>query len=97
MRLAFELAEENGLQHPFNKEKCMAGNKWNYNFLKRHPDLSVRQPEATPITRASRFNKVAVDNYFTLLEKLIDNYELTAERIFNNQIFPLCKEDVKRL
>ena len=77
MFIKFFKYEEKGLQHPFNKEKCMAGGKWYYNFLKRHPDLRFRQPEATPIARASGFNKAAVDHY------LIDKYELTAERIFN--------------
>ena len=71
------------MQHSFNKEKCMAGKKWYYNFQTFHPDLSVRQPEVTSIARASRFNKAVVDHYFTLLDELIDKYELTAERIFN--------------
>ena len=83
MSLAFEIANERGIDHPFNRDKSMAGKKWYYNFLKRHPDLSLRQPEATSISRASGFNKAAIDHYFNLLEELIDKHQLTADRIFN--------------
>ena len=36
MSLAFEIANERGIDHPFNRDKSMAGKKWYYNFLKRH-------------------------------------------------------------
>ena len=49
--LAFQLAARNGLAHAFNTTKLLAGNHWYYSFLKRHPELSLRQPEATSIAR----------------------------------------------
>ena len=45
--VAFQLAEKNGLSHAFNATKMMAGDHWYYTFLKRHPELSLRQPYAT--------------------------------------------------
>lgn len=45
-RLAFQLAEKNDLPHRFNKEKRAAGKKWLRSFLKRHPELSCRTPQA---------------------------------------------------
>ena len=48
MRLAFELAEEKDLQHPFNKEQCMVVKKWCYNFLKRHPARSHINSQSKP-------------------------------------------------
>ena len=83
MALAFEVAEENGLDHPFNREKRIAGKGWYYNFLKRFPDISLRQPEATSLSRATGFNRDAVSRYFDLLEDVIRKHNLTANRIFN--------------
>ena len=83
MALAFEVAEENGLDHLFNREKRSAGKGWHYNFLKRFPDISLRQPEATSLSRATGFNRDAVSRYFDLLEDVIRKHNLTANRIFN--------------
>ena len=68
MTLAFEVAEENGLDHPFNREKRSAGKGWYQSFLKRFPDISLRQPAATSLARATGFNRDAVSKYFGLLE-----------------------------
>jgi len=45
--LAYQLAEKNQINHPFVKENDQAGLDWMYSFMKRHPDLSIRKPEAT--------------------------------------------------
>ena len=37
--MAYELAEEKGIQHLFNKETGKAGRSWLHGFLQRHPDL----------------------------------------------------------
>ena len=47
--LAFQLAEANGLNVPFNKSSNKAGKDWLFNFLKRHPELSLRQPDSTSL------------------------------------------------
>ena len=67
MKLAYELAERNGLQHVFSRDKKSAEKDWFSRFIKRHPTLSLRQPEATSLARSSGFN--------------IDEYHLTATRI----------------
>lgn len=82
-RLAFQLAEENAIDHPFNKTEKIAGKGWMVGFLKRHPELSIRKPEATSGNRARGFNKVAVSQFFKLLGELVEKYQFTAERIFN--------------
>ena len=51
--LAFELAEANGIAHNFFKDEKMAGKKWYYLFMKRHPELSPRQPESTSMALTS--------------------------------------------
>ena len=57
----------------------MAGRDWVYNFRRRYPELSLRQPEATSLSRITGFNRVQVGKFYDLLEA-----ELSAKRyIFN--------------
>ena len=83
MKLAYEVAEKNDIPHGFNRIAKMAGKTWYRKFMLRHPEISLRQPEATSVARASGFNNEAVGRYFTLLEKIIDEHKLTAMRIYN--------------
>ncbi|XP_050301552.1 uncharacterized protein LOC126739782 [Anthonomus grandis grandis] len=82
-RLEFQLAELKEFDHPLNKELAMAGKDWMQSFLRRHPELSIRTPEATSGARAMGFNKVAVANFFNLLIETVDKYQLTADKIYN--------------
>lgn len=51
-RLAYEYAERNNLKYPPKwKETKSAGPDWFSSFLKRHPTLSIRTPEATSLAR----------------------------------------------
>eukprot|EP00794_Sanderia_malayensis_P018367 gene18367-20214_t len=50
-RLVFEFAEQNKLDHPFNKEKKMAGRDFVAGFLRRQKTLSLRKPEAIALNR----------------------------------------------
>lgn len=81
--IAFQLATRNNLSHKFNEDKGMAGRDWVDSFLKRHPTLTIRTPEATSGARAMGFNKVARDQFFDLLEKVVDEHKLTPDKIFN--------------
>ncbi|XP_069680594.1 uncharacterized protein [Periplaneta americana] len=83
MKLAYEIAEKNKLATWFNRETKSAGKEWFSGFMKRHPELSLRQPEATSLARASGFNRVVVGKFFDTLEHLVDQHKLTAARIFN--------------
>lgn len=55
--------------------------------MKRHPNLSLRQPRATSMSRATGFNKPAVadaDDFFSKLEAIIDKHDIKdAQRIYN--------------
>ena len=57
-KLAYDVAQANGLTVPFDDDKSKAGKDWLYGFLSRHPDLSLRKPELTTLSRATGFNKV---------------------------------------
>lgn len=83
-KLAFQVLEANPhLVNPFNKEKRMAGKKWYYSFMKRHPELSLRQPENVSIARIRGFNSESVFHFYDILEKTVDENNLDALRIFN--------------
>ena len=86
-RLAYQVAEKEKLRHPFNKMKQMAGRKWLKEFLYRHPELSVREPEATSMCRAVAFNKPQVQRFFDLLQaefqKIGGTTGLRADQIYN--------------
>ena len=81
--LAFQLAERNKIKHPFNKESGLAGEDWFYGFRARHPELTLRSPEATSIARAQAFNKPNVQNFFSLLTNVLDEKKFPPHRIFN--------------
>lgn len=82
-RLAYQLATRNKLQHNFNTQKQLAGLDWLKGFFSRHPDLSLRKPEATSAARAMGFNEVSVGKFFDLLESLMDRYKFQACNIYN--------------
>lgn len=81
--LAYQLAEKNGKLHHFNKSTQLAGVDWLQSFRKRHPQLAMRSPEPTSVARAQGFNRVSVNSFFDLLEKVLGTGKFTASRIFN--------------
>ncbi|KAJ2953466.1 hypothetical protein O0L34_g1061 [Tuta absoluta] len=61
----------------------IAGKGWFKKFRSRHPELVLRTPEPTSIARVKGFNRVAVDRFYTLLEEVIEKYNIVPEMIFN--------------
>jgi hypothetical protein len=82
-KLAFDIAEVNSIPHRFNNDKKMAGDKWYYSFISRHPELSLRKPEATSMARATGFTKERTDEFFDVLTRLVDENKFQAADIFN--------------
>jgi hypothetical protein len=80
--LAHEIAEINKLPHRFSHEKRMAADKWYYGFSARHPQISLSQPEATSMARARGFCKENVTEFFTVLDKIVQQNNLNAGQIF---------------
>ena len=78
-RLAYEINEKANIPHPFNKTKQMAGESWLQGFMKRHPDLSLRTPTATSMSRATGFNKVKVQEFFDVYKTLSEEHQYTLQ------------------
>lgn len=82
--LAMEFAMKNNLSLPENwLRDSSAGQEWLIGFMHRHPQLSVRVPEAMSLGRSTAFNKFTVDKFMDNLQKLYARYEFGAERIYN--------------
>ena len=83
-RLAYEFAMENGISMPETwLRDCSAGEEWLTGFLKRHKDLSVRQPEATSLARGTAFNRHNVNAFFDKLDDLYSRHRYGPEAIYN--------------
>ena len=68
--LAYQFATANDLRIPESwNDKKEAGLDWMKHLLKRHRDLSIRNPEATSIQRMANFNEHNVNLFFNNLEK----------------------------
>ena len=82
-RLAYDLAAREGIQHRFNCERKLAGLAWLQGFMKRHPDLSIRKPQATSVNRCVGFNRGDVGRFFKIYKEELDKGGMTACRIWN--------------
>src|SRR6218665_3416651 len=61
--MAYHIAEQNGIPNLFDSGKELAGYDWVRGFMRRHPNLSVRTPEAISAARARGFNRVNVGDF----------------------------------
>ncbi|XP_049869645.1 uncharacterized protein LOC126369338 [Pectinophora gossypiella] len=81
--LAFEFAERNNISHRFNRDAKAAGKDWLRGFLKRHPQISLRQPTSTSIARAMGFNRPQVERFYINLSALMDKHNFPPSAIYN--------------
>jgi hypothetical protein len=82
-RIAFQLAERNHLKHPFSHKTQLAGEDWFLSFCNRHPEISLRRPEATSMSRVIGFNEKQVKGFYEILKEEMTKYEVDASRIWN--------------
>lgn len=84
-KMAFSFAEKLGLNHRFSREAKSAGDEWFHGFLRRNKDLSIRKSEGLSLARAKGMNRTDVNNFFTLLLKILTENQLLDKpgNIFN--------------
>jgi len=80
-RLAFELAVQLKISHPF--QNASAGLDWLKGFLKRHPSLTIRTPEATSVSRAVGFNRPQVSKFYEVYKEVLDSTHVDALKVWN--------------
>jgi hypothetical protein len=69
--LAYDFAVKEKLRCPPNwMTNSIAGKDWLAGFLKRNPQLSIRKPQATSLSRATSFNRHNVNEFFDLVEDI---------------------------
>jgi len=69
-RLVFLFCTRNDVANTFNQQDGMAGRNWMKYFFIRHPQLTVRKPEAVSIQRAAGFNRGKVNIFFDILDEV---------------------------
>lgn len=83
-RLAYEYALSNALDMPESWKKLQsAGKDWFWGFMKRHPKLSVRKPEATSLARMTSFNRTTVKGFQDKLQRLLERHKYEPSQIYN--------------
>ncbi|KAK6309263.1 hypothetical protein J4Q44_G00207260 [Coregonus suidteri] len=83
-RLAYQLAQHYRCKYPETwATKEMAGKDWFTSFLKRHPGLSIRQPQATSLLRGTSFNATNVSQFFNNLSTILGRHHFEAKDVWN--------------
>ena len=72
-RIVYKYCVKNDIQNNFNNDAEMAGRYWFEGFLRRNPQMSVRQAESVSIQRAIGFNKPKVDIFCAVLKQTLFN------------------------
>ncbi|KAJ8939993.1 hypothetical protein NQ314_010933 [Rhamnusium bicolor] len=83
VKKAKALAEDEQSKYHFWNKREAAVKDWLAGFIERNSDLSVRQPEATNLSRSTAFNKHNINTFFQKLSDLRERYNFPSSNIYN--------------
>lgn len=87
-KLAFQYANQLNLEYPENwNEDKMAGKKWYYKFMKRHPNLPLRASKPTSSNRVETFCIKNDQTIFQNFEDDLRNQDFDGTNIYNMNEF----------
>ena len=82
--LAYEYAAKLGLKITNSWVAAKkAGSNWLSGFMKRHPNLTLRTPESTSLSRATSFNRHNVNAFYDKYESVLQRDGFTSDKIWN--------------
>ncbi|CAG8459492.1 5534_t:CDS:2 [Acaulospora colombiana] len=76
-----EIVSQSERPNPFNENG--PGQKWWQRFMKDYPELSFYIPQALNEACAQKENPIIINNHFDKLKKIIQEYSLTPNKIWN--------------
>ena len=82
----------NGIEG-FSNETQLAGRKWLWGFLSRHPHITLKKAHNLSIARAMGANPTVIRSWFTLLEKIKNTVGIT----FPDQIWSGDKTSIQNV
>jgi len=68
--VAFQFANKHGIAD-FSAKKGTAGYDWMHGFMRRHPNLSMKKPEALSAAHASGVNRPVIEAWFAHLSEFL--------------------------
>jgi hypothetical protein len=80
-KLAYDLAQVNGLARCFSEVTKVAGYDWFNVFMRRNPGLSMRVPESTSVSRVIGFRRSEINCFFENLMLALAGVD--PSRLFN--------------
>lgn len=84
--VAYQMAKANNIKIPQSWiDPEMAGFEWLRSFRKKHPEISLRKPEACSLARATAFNKHNIESFFSNLKSVMERHPSFADgtRMYN--------------
>lgn len=83
-KFTYQFAVANNKKMPENwKNNESASYDWLRGFMKRHPALSLRTPQATSLSRGTAFNQTTVEEFFNNVRAAFGKHAYGPEAIFN--------------
>ena len=81
--IVYDYCQKNNIKNNFNSDNKMAGRDFVAVFLKRHPKLKFRKPQAVSMNRVFGLNKTSVTLYFENLYTLLNKHNFQPHEIYN--------------